>query len=626
VTAASAAVLVAVAGLAAVLAVQTRANAALKAANADLAVANAKVTRINDDLAAANRRERARFELAREAIRAFHTGVSEDILLRQDEFKLLRTKLLRGAAEFYGKLEALLEGQKDRESRLALGRAHDEVSELTRKLGSIAEAEPTKRRALALLEALTREDPTDADARLALARCLKNLAIIHSGVGRRADALAEFGRSRELLRSLAEARPDDRDLRHEWVSGESLYASTLNSSGRNADALESARRAVEILEAPGKATGTPGPTRPERMERDIYGSLALILAAAGRKEESLVAYRRACDAGEAAHRADPDDPQDAHELARDLANMGLELAGMNRHAEALAAFDRAGDLIRTARRTYPTLILLPAASAWIDTSAAWSLDALGRDDQALEALGRAKAAREALIKANPSVIRNRMQMCRVLGQTATILARAGRMAEAIESLRESQRIATGLVEQHPEDRGNIDNLAYTDYWLTSRLLEAGRPAEALAEADRWLAALRKWAGDGRSAEFFQKNLPNPLRFRGIALRKLGRGTEAATNLRESLAALRSLEQPAPVDLYDIACCLSLLSSVDPDPTVADEAMAALRRAIDSGYREPSHMKADTDLDPIRERPDFRLLMMDLVMPADVFAAPPRSAR
>src|SRR5206468_1968652 len=153
--------------------------------------------------------------------------------------------------------------------------------------------------------------------------------------------------------------------------------------------LESARRAKEIVEAPGKANGTSGPARPRRIEMDIDGGLAMALSRVSRAEESLAAYRRSCDAGEALHGADPDDPQLAHELARNLANMGIELAVLGRHAEALAVFDRAGDLIREARRTYPTLILLPAASAWIDCSAAESLAALGRDDRALEMLGRA---------------------------------------------------------------------------------------------------------------------------------------------------------------------------------------------------------------------------------------------
>ena len=59
VAAPAAAVLVALAGTAAVLAVQTQANHELKPANIDLAVANAQVRRSNADLQAANRRERA---------------------------------------------------------------------------------------------------------------------------------------------------------------------------------------------------------------------------------------------------------------------------------------------------------------------------------------------------------------------------------------------------------------------------------------------------------------------------------------------------------------------------------------------------------------------------------------
>ena len=121
VTAAGAAVLVALVGTAAVLAVQTQANANLHAANTELAVANAKVTRANTELAASIEREQARFELAQEAIRIFHTGVSEDLLLKQKEFGALRTKLLRGAQDFYRKLEGMLGGQADRDSRLALG-------------------------------------------------------------------------------------------------------------------------------------------------------------------------------------------------------------------------------------------------------------------------------------------------------------------------------------------------------------------------------------------------------------------------------------------------------------------------------------------------------------------------
>jgi hypothetical protein len=101
--------LVAVLGLAAVLLVQRRANVDLAAKNAALADEQQKV--------------QARYALAEKAIKTFHTGVSEDALLTNEDLKALRTKLLKQAAGFYAELEKLLAGQADYRSRQALGAA-----------------------------------------------------------------------------------------------------------------------------------------------------------------------------------------------------------------------------------------------------------------------------------------------------------------------------------------------------------------------------------------------------------------------------------------------------------------------------------------------------------------------
>ena len=52
---------------------------------------------------------------------------------------------------------------------------------------------------------------------------------------------------------------------------------------------------------------------------------------------------------------------------------------------------------------------------------------------------------------------------------------------------------------------------------------------------------------------------------------------------------------------------------------AEAAMTALRRAIAAGYKNLPDMIRDPDLDPLRSRSDFQLLMMDLAMPAVPFA-------
>ena len=106
VTAATVALVAGVIGLAAVLGVQTKAKAELAASNAELTSSQAAV--------------QARYKLAVEAIKAFHTGVSEDFLLKQEQFKDVRDRLLKSASDFYGKLGALLGKESELASRRAL--------------------------------------------------------------------------------------------------------------------------------------------------------------------------------------------------------------------------------------------------------------------------------------------------------------------------------------------------------------------------------------------------------------------------------------------------------------------------------------------------------------------------
>ncbi len=101
VTAAAVALVVATLGLASVLAVQYRANG---------------------ELAAANTRVQARFDLALEAIRTFHSGVAEEVLLTNDNLKPVRDRLLADAAEFYQRLGDKLSGQADRRAQRRWGK------------------------------------------------------------------------------------------------------------------------------------------------------------------------------------------------------------------------------------------------------------------------------------------------------------------------------------------------------------------------------------------------------------------------------------------------------------------------------------------------------------------------
>jgi hypothetical protein len=153
-----------------VLAERERAHRSLLAKNAELSAAFGRERQANNALAEANRSERARFDLALDAIKTFHTGVSEDFLLKQEAFGALRGRLLRTARQFYAKLEAGLRDRTDPRSRSALGDAYFALGRISSLVDSQKEALASYGRALAVDQALADSEPNDPRHRHAVAR------------------------------------------------------------------------------------------------------------------------------------------------------------------------------------------------------------------------------------------------------------------------------------------------------------------------------------------------------------------------------------------------------------------------------------------------------------------------
>jgi serine/threonine protein kinase len=87
---------------------------------------------------------------------------------------------------------------------------------------------------------------------------------------------------------------------------------------------------------------------------------------------------------------------------------------------------------------------------------------------------------------------------------------------------------------------------------------------------------------------------------------------------------RDLGWNAPADAYDAACflsrCVPIVAQHDKldgkqrkeaERFYGDAAMKLLRDAVSKGYKDVAHMKKYTDLDPLRQREDFRKLVAEL---------------
>ncbi len=388
VTTAAVAVVALLLGTATVLAVQTQANGRLTAANTELA--------------AAKERETARFNLAMEAIKLFHGEVGDDLVLKADQFKPLRDKLLRGALDFYGKLEGLLKGQPDKGSRGAMGNAYFELGELTAKIGDKPAALAAHRKGLAVRRELASEPAADAEARGDVARSLFAAGILLIETANSDQALAHFEEARDLLEGLPPSGP--------------------GSDGRRA------------------LLGT------------IYAGIGVMLERTGKPAAATAALERSVDT---LTRLADDNPA-VSEFRSRLANthniIGNLQSDTGKPVEALYSFGMALAILQKLADDNPAFSEFRNRFADSHTNIGWLLVQNGRAAEAVAECSRAEAIQTRLVQENPSVpdYRNRLASCQT--NSATALLRLGRPAEARRPVRAGSGARGGAREARPRDR------------------------------------------------------------------------------------------------------------------------------------------------------------------------------
>src|SRR5580692_586019 len=181
-------------GLAAAAVVQTAANARLAASLTRETKANTALNEANGQLTKSRAAVEARYKLATDAIKTFHTGVSADFLLKEEKFKELRNRLLKSAADFYGRLGALLGQETDVASRRALAQSNFELAELTGKVGRNEDALAAHHAVLAAREALAAEPAVGVVAKVDIGRSLIAVAGLLEATGKTDEALASYRR------------------------------------------------------------------------------------------------------------------------------------------------------------------------------------------------------------------------------------------------------------------------------------------------------------------------------------------------------------------------------------------------------------------------------------------------
>jgi serine/threonine-protein kinase len=644
VTAGAAAAAMALVGLSAVLLVQAQANRALAAKNLDLSLANRRVTQANQELQRANvaltdsnARERAarsqaqqRFDVAREAIEAYYTGVSEEVLLRQPELEALRAKLLGTALEFYRKLQTTLQqsGEADLRARAGLADATYRVAELTDAIGSKPKAGEGFRQALALYEALARAHPDDPDLRRRLSLCHNGYGLVLREVGDPAGALRAFVTARDLRRDLIRRRSEDIDIRRLANVLDNL-GDLQRETGRPAEALATYREANALWEALHEADSDAEPSR-NGLARN-YQNLARLQGELGQVRVALESFGRARDLLRGLIESHPTIVGYRSDLAALLSNLGMLLFKSGSPAEALRAWEQYRALNEELVRLRPTVTRFRRSLAQAHNNIGVAQKALGRPDAALASYGQARDLQEQLVRTYPAVTEYRRALAGTYSNISVLFQESGRPDEALEASRRALALQEELVGAGTSFARYRRDLALSLSNLGALLGSLDRGDEAVRHLERALALQRALMADEPGILQYAADLAESYASLGVVLSRLGRRDEAWTALERARTTLEALPRLGPSERIVLSAALSQAAPLaDRDHQrggsaagrhLGDRAMAQLREAIEAGYRNRRALETEPAFDPLRPRPDFQLLMMDLAMPGDPFARP-----
>jgi tetratricopeptide (TPR) repeat protein len=425
--------------------------------------------------------------------------------------------------------------------------------------------------------------------------------------------------AREFYERFVRERFDTPEVRHDLGLARLRLAEIDRELGHYPDAAESAGQAIAILGALANA-----PTGQPEHRSDLaaaYVALALIHADTARQELAGVAYRQAVAIQEGELAAHQESPRHRYALANTLATSNIILGRAGLTDDVAPMLRRALDLLNDGGadgapdNEHQSLLAKTQMNlGGIDTNK-------GRYDQAETALKEAVRLYGILARgrphAGPEDWQSLARSQALLGRVYTYKGKF-RVGEAEEILQQSLRTFEKLAHEHPDVREFVYDLGRCSLELAKTAAESGRLDVALARYDVAIGIL-----DGAVSQGYAWARPAALEariWRAMTLAKQGNHALAI----EDVEVLAHRDGLTNVNTYNLACLCSLSSAAagrDDRLSAADcarlqvqhaeRAMDFLKKAVAMGHRHPAVMKADSDLDALRDRDDFRKLLSDL---------------
>ena len=532
----------------------------------------------------------------------------------------------------------------DERNRVIRAEASFRLAIIWEALGQKAEAKSDYQQAAETWEQLASDFPPKSDYQHEGARSRRNLGIILRDLGKHADSEEQLRKALTAQKKLVAEFPTAK-FRRELGHDHDSLGNLLAAMSRSVEAEEQFLEAISIQEE----LVTELPEVPEHLESlgACHSNFANFLIRQGRPDAETH-VRKALPPFEKLSTDFPKIPKYriGNALTRRLLS-GL-LSDQGRYIEAEQMLRGSLALIESLAAEFPSMPDYRSRLAGTQRKLGWFLfDRLAKTAEAEEQFNKGISTLEKLVRENPNVPAYRIDLSGCHFTLGYILSQQARIPEAQEQFRTAIKIEEALASDYPlvpDYRVSLgasysklaESMVYNEMPLESiqwydkaietilSVFESTASAKvtneslfecyfgrALAKsllkqdtADDWKKAVETMPmGDSRQARFI----------RARTLIQAGRAEDAVAQFEEIVnAALDdSNEQPwSVVEWYDAACFYSFASSKIPDrqEEFTVRALDLLRRAVDHGLDDVARLERQSELDPIREREDYKQLL------------------
>jgi tetratricopeptide (TPR) repeat protein len=535
----------------------------------------------------------------------------------------------------------------DEQSRTLRGEGHFQVALLWQRLGRMNEARSEYEQARDIRQGLAGGPGAPPPARLDLAFTRSSLGDVFYLLGKWDEALVEYKQARDIQQELAAQTPAPPRAPLDLALTRNGLGNVLYAVGTWDEARAEYEEALDIYQK--AAAQAPLPPEAQMHRAGTHSNLGVLLQFALRKrDEARREYEMARDIKQELHAQFPGVSKYQFELVSTRVNLALLLAELGKRDEARVEYEQALGLQKEIADRFPAVLAYQELLAVTRINLGVLLNELGKRDEARREYEQARDIEQQLHARFPLVPAYQYELSAAHHNLGHVLDALGKYDAARRDYEQAQDLRQELAARHPTNHGYQVDLGRTRYNLADLIRDRqGQPADSLPWFDKAIETLAAAHAKEPRDVTANKHLRNSYWGRAQALDALHRPAEAmkgwqkaielssepevvivrasratswvkAGRVAEGFAEIGRLTGAGEwneLQCYEVARFYAVTTGKAIDNKqkkgYGDRAMGLLRKAVQAGWKDGAHMAKDSDLDPLRDREDFRQLLKEL---------------